>query len=394
MLAGVLAAAAAVAAAIVLWPFAPSSRPAAAAVSLPAAVDRGRILVREPDGTLAFADPDGTHVTALNALGVVGQSVSASPDDRYLSEGNGQAIAVGSGPTLTAYRSNVPLASSNGSAWPDSFADHDKDLIMLLNYGEGNGESTYSVQTPVWTATLSSGVQASLGNADAAAGDPQTAGAFVSDAGSPVASASTSQISPDTDVELRVANQPPAVLATAAAINSDLGIVDQPVQLVPVPDPAGDKVAIVVRPVSGSPLGGIVVLTRTGRMLAATPPGATYIAGQPAWSPDGRSLAYANLANAGFTGGNELFIWHMGGQPRPIAIPKAAASQGTAPGGGETLAVPDWCVWSPGGTSVLCSDASQGSQGTWVVASTTARRMTAVHSPGFPVAWLPAGGRT
>ncbi len=347
-------------------------------------------MVQQSDGSLALTDPDGTHVTTLNALGVVGQSVSASPDDRYLSDGNGQVLAVRSGQRVIAYPSSVPLGSSNGAAWPDSFADHDHDLVMLEDYGAVHAEtSSYSVQNPVWAASLSSGIQDSLGNADAVAGDPQAPGAFVSSAGSPVASGTPVQVTPDADVELRDAGHPPVVLATAAAINSDLGVVDQAVQLVPVPDGAGDKIAVVVRPVSGSGLGGIVVLDRAGQMLAATPPGPTFVPGLPAWSPDGKSLAYVAFGQGGGLEAS-LFIWHVGSQPRFIAIPKGASPQAKA-AGGRVLVVPSWCIWSPDGKSVLCSTDPQAGQRSWAVTTITAREMTALPGPGFPVAWLPGG---
>jgi WD40-like Beta Propeller Repeat len=392
---GILALAAAAGVAIVFWPSASGSRLARAATtaSLPAALDHGRIVVQKLDGTLALADPDGTHLSSLKAVGVVGQSVSASLDNRYLSEGNGEVITVGTGPQLAQDRSNVPLASNNGATWPDAFADHDRALIMVLDYGAPHAISTYSDQVPVWTASLSSGAEVSLGTADAAAGDPQTPGAFVAPAAPPVATSTPTQTNPDTDIELRVGGQPALVLATAAAINADLGMVNQPVQLVPVPDPAGDKVAVVVRPVSGDTSGGIVVLTRAGHMLAVTPPGPTYIVGSPAWSPDGSTLAYgAYSPEDGSSLGASLFLWHIGGKPRSITIP-AAAKSGFKASGGAVTALPVWCVWSPDGTSVLCSSDEQG-RGSWLVAGTTTAKMTAVPGAGWPVAWLPGGAGT
>ena len=43
---------------------------------------------------LALANPDGSHLARASSLGVVGNAVGASPDDRYLSLLNGQVISV------------------------------------------------------------------------------------------------------------------------------------------------------------------------------------------------------------------------------------------------------------------------------------------------------------
>jgi hypothetical protein len=182
------------------------------------------------------------------------------------------------------------------------------------------------------------------------------------------------------------------VLATAAAINADLGMVNQPVQLVPVPNPAGDKVAVVVRPVEGDALGGIVLLTRAGHMVAVTPPGPTFIIGTPAWSPDGNTLAYGAFGGGGgsLSDAATLFLWHVGSKPRPITIPAAAKPGGAAPGGRAGSAAPVWCIWSPDGGSVLCSSDEQG-RGSWLVAGASAAKLTAVPAAGFPVAWLASG---
>lgn len=381
--AGVLAVAAAVAALIVFWPFAPGSRPAAAASArVPAALDRGRIVVQEANGDLALADPDGTHVTTLSELGTVGQATTASPDDRYLLAAGGEPISISSGPRLTPHPSQAQVTSSNGgTAQFDPFADHDQDTILLQDYGD----PTSSVQNPVWVASFATGKAVSLGAADEAAGDPQTAGAFVSVAAPPVASTMSTQVNPDSEIDLRVAGQPPVVVATAAAINSDLGVVNEPVALIPFPDPAGDKILVVVRAAAQAAFGGLVVLSRSGQMLGATAPSMLGgFIGEPAWSPSGRALAYVDFSPVGQASGqgstgNVLVIWPTGEQPTRISF-RTSSSQGR-PRGGR-------CVWSPGGSAVLCSAAEQAGY-EWVVAKTGARSVTVVPGPGQPVAWLP-----
>ncbi len=368
-------------AAVAFWPFSPGpaqSSPAGARSSLPAAVDRGRIVVLEPAGYLALSDPDGSHVTRMSVLGNVGQSVTAAPDGGYLSLGNGQLAVIRNGVTLAAYPSKVPLSSVYAAAAPDSFADHDRDVVMVGNYGGGNSGSSYSAENPVAVFSLDTGSSRSLGIADAVAGDPMAAGAFVSVAAPPGASATGTQVSPDSRVELRNAGQPALVLATAGSLNRDLGQGrNDPVQLIPYPDPSGDKIAVVVVSASDSQVGGgIVVLNRAGRVLAtvATPFG---VPGIPAWSPSGASLAYGSTGSTG----NALFIWTVGRPGAPRAIPS-----------GDSTYVR--CVWSPDGRSILCAaTAETGAQG-WAVGTTSSGAMTMVGGSGQPVAWLPGRGGT
>ena len=369
---------------IVFWPFAPGSRLAAAASArMPAALDHGRIVAQEADGDLALADPDGTHVTTLSELGSLGQATTASPDNRYLLAGNGEPISISSGPRLTPHPSQAQVTSSNGgTAQFDPFADHDQDTILLQDYGD----PASSVQNPVWVASFATGKAVSLGDADEAAGDPQTVGAFVSVAAPPVPAATSTQVNPDSEVELRVAGQPPVVVATAAAINSDLGVVNEPVALVPFPDPAGDKILVAVQPAEQGAFGGLVMLSRSGQMLGATAPSQTggFIS-EPGWSPSGSAVAYVSFPpvvgpGGQVTTGSALVVWPAGGKLTRISF-RTSSSAGRLLGGR--------CVWSPGGSAVLCSAATQAGRHEWAVAKTGARSATVVSGPGLPVAWLP-----
>lgn len=379
--AGVLALAAAVAAAVLLWPSGAGTRPpAAAAARLPPALDSGRIAIRGAQGDLALTDPDGTHVTTVKGAG---PGMSASPDDRYLVTFSGQVFTVGSGPRLVSRPSAVQAPGSSIPALPGPFADHDQDLILILN------QSGVVAQNLAWAFSVASGSAVRLGTVDQAAGDPQTVGAFVSVFGAPVASATPTAAIPDSGVQLNEAGQRPVVLATAAAINSDLGVVNDPVQLVPLPDPAGDKVAVVVRPVGGKGFGGIVVLNRTGQMLGTTGPLQGAGAGLPSWSPSGSSLAYLRLGGVIGSGGRVstvpvLYIWAIGRQPVPAQYPgnpSVAAGPGHVLTGGS-------CTWSPGGTAVLCVTSASG-RDEWAVMSTSSRSVKLFPGPGVPIAWLP-----
>jgi hypothetical protein len=372
--AGVVAAAGAVAVAVTFWPFSSGApRPGLATVpsEVQTAADRGRIVALDRAGYLLLADAGGTRVVKLSALGV-NHGTSASLDGRYLSLGNGQVAVVRNGATLAGYRAKVPVSSFTIPAYPDSFANDDRDLIMLASNGLAD-----SADSPVSVVSVASGMSRSLGVADSAEGDPKAAGVFVSVAAGLVASASVQQLSPDSRVELRDVGRPVVVLATARGLDRELGLGRNfAVALTPYPDAAGDKIAVEVSPISGS-AAGIVVLDRTGRVLgAARTPFGVY--GIPAWSPSGASLAYASTGNDGAG----VFIWTIGGQNVERPFPPTASGGG---GFGE-------CIWSPDGKSLLC-DAGAPGQLYWVVVRASGGAAAApVNAPGVPLAWLPGGG--
>jgi hypothetical protein len=364
--AGLLAAAAAVAAAVAFWPFSPGPArpgPAAGPSRLPAAADRGRIVTTDPAGYLALADPDGTHLTTLHALGNVGQEASASPDDRYFSLGNGQVAVVRTGATLASYAAKVPVTGNNTPASPDAFADDDRDMVILLGYDE-------STQNPVTVVSLATGSSRSLGFAAEVAGDPQAPGVFVSVAAPPRASATVTEAFPDSRVELRDAGRPPVVLATAGTLDRDLGYpADLSVALIPYPSPSGTEVAVVVLPAAGRPAAGIVILNRSGRLLG-TAAGSAGL--PPAWSPSGAALAYDAVGSA-------LTVWRPGGRTVTQPIPPTGSGYS--------------CIWSPDGMSILCASLAPTGGGQWEIASAAGRgKPVAVRGPGLPLAWLPSGG--
>jgi hypothetical protein len=371
--AAVLVLAAAVVAVLQFRPFWPAARgPAGAAEDSAGLVGlAGRIVVVTSAGGLALSDPDGGHVT--RAMANVGAMVAAAPDNRALSLPNGQVIVVKRGPALALGHSSVPLSSETTTAWPDPFADDERALVMLADFGD----QAQSSSNPLSVVSLATGRAVSLGAGDQVAGDPQAPGAFVSVA-APAAPSASIQGGADAQIVLRDAGRPPVLLATAAALNSDLGYARSlPASLDPVPSPSGGEVAVAVRP-EGASVTGIVILNRTGQMLgrALTPSGAQSI---PAWSPSGRSLAYVVGVDGG--GAPELRIWTIG-RPAVTSVLPASNLSAAGTGYGE-------CVWSPDGMSILCGGAAGGG---WAIAKAAGGRMAAVHGPGFPVAWLAAPG--
>ena len=362
-----LALAGAVVATVQLQPFSSGPpRPAAAAGQSAASVapGGGRIVALTPAGQLALSDPDGRRETRMSGLGNVGGLAAVSPDNRYLSIGSGQVIVIRHGHVLTPYPVAVPLSSATAAAWPDPFADHERSLVMLLDYGS----PAQSSSNPISVVSLTAGRPVALGVGDQVAGDPQAAGVFVSVAAPVSPSATPLQANPDSGILLRDAGRAPVVLATAGALNRDLGQAPGlPVSLAAYPSPSGAEVAVTIRPAAGG-TAGVVVLSRAGRLLGRV---IAPIGGQsvPTWSPSGRSLAFPTGGGAG----PQLRIWMIGRPAAASGLPARGGSYG-------------WCVWSPDGMSILCVAADGRG---WVIASAAGGRVVAVRGPGFPLAWLP-----
>jgi hypothetical protein len=135
----------------------------------------GRIVAITPAGALVLANPDGSHLTRVHGLGNVGQNLTLSPGARYLALFNGQLVSIRQGPALASYPGKVPLSSLYSVAWPQPFADHDRAVAMLKDYGD----PSESVSNPIFVASIASGDTVPLGNGDSVAGDPQAPGVFV-----------------------------------------------------------------------------------------------------------------------------------------------------------------------------------------------------------------------
>jgi hypothetical protein len=365
--------ASAVAVAVILWPVsAPSSRQAAGRQARLTSAG-GHILAVAGLGSLVLSDPAGQNVTTLRGLGEVGPAIFPALDNRYFSLDNGQVLAAsGNRPPV--------MASTNVQLWPgDSvstsvspFADHDRELVQLTS-----PFLSTATQFAIALISLATGKSTAFGRGHSAAGDPKTAGVFISVArrGPPVATATATNLSvgPDSKLWLRDAGRPAVLLATAADLDRDLHQSPRlQVAMTPYPSPSGNEVAVTVQPQSGSTTSGIVILNRSGRVLgtvatSAGPTGADHIA----WSPSGTALAFP----AGGRGGAALGIWIKSGQVKREAFPASTAAEYQS------------CLWSPDGQSIICASGGTGQQ--WVIATMAAHAMTPIQGPGVPVAWLP-----
>jgi hypothetical protein len=241
------------------------------------------------------------------------------------------------------------------------FANRDTSLIVQATW---HGVPIPRAHTSI--QSIATGRTVSLGIADRVAGDPQTAGAFVSVARAGVEPPAGEAV-PDSRIELRKAGVPARVLATAARLGRALGIrAVNGLTLTPVPDAHGSMVAVEVQRADRHGSSGIVVLNRVGQVLGAESAGP---GGTPtvAWTRSGASLAYVGVGSYA----PELTQWAIGGQSTTSMFPVGRGRIGR-------------CVWSPDGLSVLCMR-----NGTWLIMQSG--RVEYPRGHGNVLAWLPGG---
>ena len=234
---------------------------------------------------------------------------------------------------------------------------------MLRDYGD----PTQSASNPISVVSIDTGRSVSLGTGDQVAGDPVAEGVFAALTAPPRASAAVLTGNPDARVVLRDAGRPQAVLATAGTLSHAVGLARSlPVSLAVYPAPRGTEVAVTVRPAAGGSDGGLVILSRSGRIIKRLPArsAAGPALGAPVWSVSGRALAYLSASSSGAPA---LSVWSGGGRISIHPLPSSAGRYGT-------------CVWSPDGRSVLCPAAS-GSE--WVVVPAAGGPPAVARGPGL-----------
>jgi WD40 repeat protein len=386
-------AAAAVAAAFLTWPS--SSQSASRPAQAPFA-DRDGLVVfeQQPSGMLGTAAPDGSHLVRLTQVGALqsNELPVAAYDGRYLVTFEGQLVTMGpAGPTsISDIGANAGLGATDQGAsygWADaSFADGSRYVVAITC-------SLVSPSSQSWVADLvlaPDGKGRMLGTVTAAVGDPGSAAAIVSVPLSASAASSAFQCfngptAPDRAVELRVPGQPNRTLVTAATLKAALGWPSaMPVQLSTDPSPGGNRLALGV--VEDTPAGtqasrqAVVVISRSGRILAHMPPPAATSIMQ--WSPDGQRIAFCR-ARPGTP--SSVTIWSVGRGSRTILLP------------GHHDVVCNQLLWSPDGSQLIYSayatnrgltEADKLQHG-WTVIDLRSGRVHDVTAPGQPAAWLP-----
>jgi hypothetical protein len=323
----------------------------------------GRILVQAPTGGLAAVDADGRSAISFTKLGQFPALRQAASGSRYVWLGDGQILSLASLSKPAVVQTRITAGQIAEPAVVESFAGHDRYVVTLTAPYGAVGTNSH-----IFVNSIATGRRTPLGNGDLAVGDPQTAGAFVTVAAPPRASASGNELPPDARLELRRAGHRPVTLATAAMLNHDLGAPSgRAVSLMTtLPSPSGNEIAVEVATTTASPTAEILVLSRTGKVLdipAAPGPPSDLV-----WSPGGRTLAYTTLGTAG----RGLTIWTVGGGSITMTFPFTGARY-------------DRFLWSPDGATVLCSDITGRH---WVFAHAAGGQMTAIPGHGIPVAWI------
>jgi hypothetical protein len=349
----------------------PKSRAAAAAAGVRpgqpgAPALSGIVLAVTPAGYLTETDLATGKVEVLRKLGLFDTTPPpvVSPDGKYLVDADtGKLVSLDSPLGPSSAPNKLLFQPGNQPAFLlDPWSDHDASVGILQYSSVYNSESSVQIQS------VRTGAAYNLGSLDNAAGDPQRTGAFVTlPADSPP---SEEGIQADASLVLRDAGRPRRLLATAAALGHDIGMVKStPLTLLPVPNPQGTMVAVQVGSMTSNGPGGIVVLSRTGRVLGVQPatPGGMW---SLSWSAAGRTLAYLGQGATG----TEITRWEVGQQTMTTDLNASGAVSG--------------CLWSPEGQSLLCG----GNRLTWIVSPPSTQTPTTIlKGDGQALAWL--GGR-
>jgi hypothetical protein len=339
------------------------------AVSGGVALPGGRIVSTTAAGAVVLVTANGSVTAALPTIPGTGFLVAA--DGRYVATGTGQEFVL-RGTTLTRTGGDIPFVGPPGSWRAVDFADGDQGLVATDDLDSGF--------VGVEAVTFAGQRTVGLGVAESVVGDPETLGVFAVAAGGAPGSGPRPSISlTDVQIERRDAGEKPVVLARADGVVHDLGEkAGTHVVLSIIPDPEGDKIAVVVVP-DGGPAApaGIVVLSRNGGVL-----GSVRVAdgvGRPAWSPGGTSLVY----DASTPRQAALAVWRIGHRP---VVHVARSVAGTAGGFGD-------CLWAVNGDGFLCADSSSSeARVPWLIGRPGHASLRRVFGPSLPFAWLLASG--
>jgi hypothetical protein len=328
----------------------------------------GFVLSVGADGRFEISAPDGRDAAPALGHGPTHDAaqVVLATDDRYLVTQTGKLMLLrGDGVFFTG--DAIPLRPGQSIT---ALADHNRAVITI----GGGDAATY----PVY-ATRFGKPPMGLGEADSVAGDPQQTGVIVSVGSTQLPNGETALPGGnlafplmDDRVELRDAGHHTVLLDRADQLNLALHQPPStPIQIVAVPSPSGQLLALEVTPASfDPPWKGVVVVDRHGSILGT----AAGLNGTVSWSPDSQRLAYLQIA----AGHLDIAIWTMGHQPElhqgPITV----------------VGSPVTCVWAPTGRAVLC--ALNGSHthrsATWLVAQRHRFHVATYTGPFLPLAWL------
>ena len=316
----------------------------------------GDIAAETPGGAVVSYEPATGRETRyiLNGAPPRFRPVALSPDGTTWLGSDGVVLTVADGRVAHASVAVADGMPETAGPVSDPFSDGDSGVVVM-------SRRTRVAPSEASVVDVRNGSSYDLGPAEAAAGDPQEMGAFVSAEGVT-----------GYDVELRRPGEAPQKLATAAQLAVDVGWnPDRPVRLAVYPSPTGEALAVVLTPLEA--IGGdtpMAVLDRTGGLLAAIDDwrGPMYGA-RPVWSPGAHQLAYPTYTTSG----------------PAVAVGTETGAFGTVSAPPESVIGP--CVWSVSSTDVMCQ-ARTGNRAEWLYALPTSGRLLASRSAGRPVGWV------
>lgn len=306
----------------------------------------------------------------------------ASPDGHWLLLADGELIDLTADRPLPAAQAVPPeLVVGPGR---DLSAAGPVELATSEPWADFSSRLVVAYGGRLSSVELATGASVTMGTGQLPAGDPVSNGAAYVVSGGllppSVARLFGGSAAAVARIERVSAGRPAQTLASgsqlAAVLGGSAGATVVAGQLAFSPD--GSRLAVAVAGLGGTQrTGGVVVLNRGGGVLdvASTPfsAGRTWLA----WSPAGNRLAFGIplpttpqlAAGAEFL---EPQLWHPG---TDTAHPAAGA-------GGEAPADP--CLWSPDGAALLCGDGGQWS----IVELDGSPQTTVTDAPGQPLAWV------
>ena len=122
-------------------------------------------------------------------------------------------ISVRPGPSLASFPGKVEPSASTTVPLPDPFADHERAVVMLADFGD----PTFSSSNPISVVSIATGRSVSLGSGDQVAGDPAAAGVFTTVSRAARGGCGLGRTTPDARVVRRDAGRPPVLLVTAGS---------------------------------------------------------------------------------------------------------------------------------------------------------------------------------
>lgn len=324
----------------------------------------GHVLAYLDSGSLAQADPNGTHAVPNRTIGFIGGGgLVPSLDGQALVSSAGDLVLLRHGKPVSHNTTLYAVLSQHNGLidGEQPFADGSAYVVFDQNDApNSNGRP----DNPA-IVTVEGGAYAALGPGTDYAGDPQQEAAWVANPAGPQPTGD--QAWPDTAIEHRLPGGASSTLITARQLDTDLDRpASTPLAMYVSPDPAGNKLVVGATNTETSADIGAVIVTRAGALVAKLP---TPLFGVVAWSPSGRYLLTSSMGHASITNATGAVV-------ATISLP-------------ATAQLVDACAWSPNETQIACS--AFGGRGqpidAWVVINRPNQTAVSYLPSGTPLLW-------